>query len=258
MDNKKEKIDPIRDKYYVPIEKAELFGNVLFYGSAFLSFAIPLISKTACPLAYNITQSLFVLVVVFYCFVSLVIRLHLIPRAQDNRLKDFFSHAFNIPLTDEQTDGYYNNYETTPVRRIAAQALENSFYSKDTVSQMAKIERIKIIAYSTLWIAAILNRNTDLAIVSVGAQIIFSEQLISRWLHVEWLRTRFESIYDELFRLFKNVTKKRNFEVLALEITTRYEIVKSSGRITLSKRIFESRSKRNDKEWEKVRNLLFS
>ena len=257
MDNKQEKRDPIKDKFYGPLERAEIFGNLLFYSSALLSFAIVLLNKTVCPLAYNIIQSLFVVVVIFYCLVSMVIRLHLMPRAQENRLKDFFSHAYSIPLTDEQTDGYFNNNETTPIRRIAAQTLENSFYSKDTILQMAKIERIKVIVYGTLWLIAILNRNTDLALVSIGAQIIFSEQLVSRWLHVEWLRTRFESTYNELFKLFKSVSKKRNFEVLALEITTRYEITKSCGRITLSKRIFERRSERNDKKWEKVRNLLF-
>ena len=256
MDNTQEKKDPIQDKYYSPLEKAEFCGNILFYGSALLSLVIPLVNKTTYSLAYTITQSLFVLFVVFFFSVSIVIRLYLIPRAQENRLKDFFSHAYNIPLTDEQTDGYYNNNETTPIRRIAAQALENSFYSKDTILQMAKIERIKVIAYGTLWLAAILNRNTDLAWVSIGAQIIFSEQLVSRWLHVEWLRIRYECIYDELFKLFKSVTKKRNFEVIALEITTRYEIVKSSGQITLSKRIFEKRSKSNDKKWERVKNII--
>ncbi len=256
MDNKEEKRDPIRDNYYGPLERAEIFGNLLFYGSALFSFAIALVNKTVYPLAYNITQSLFVLFVVFYYLISMVIRLYLVPRAQENRLRDFFSHAYSVPLSDEQTDGYYNNEETTPVRRIAAQTLENSFYSKDTILQMAKIERIKVIAYGTLWLIAILNRNTDLALISIGAQIIFSEQLVSRWLHVEWLRTRFESTYNELFKLFKSVTKKRNFEVLALEITTRYEIAKSCGRITLSKRIFEKRSERNDKKWDEIKSII--
>ena len=219
---------------------------------------MPLVNKTLCLLTYNITQLLFVLIVAFFCIVSLTIRLYFMPHAQESRLKDFFSHAYKIPLSDELTNGYYNNEENTPIRRIAVQTLENSFYSKDTISQMAKTERIKVIVYGILWFAAILNRNTDLAWVAIGAQIIFSEQLISRWLHVEWLNRQFETIYNDLFKLLKNVTKKINSEMLALEITTKYEIAKSCGQITLSKKIFERRKKENDKKWESTQKTIIN
>ena len=45
---------------------------------------------------------------------------------------------------------------------------------------MAVFERMKIVAYVVIWIIAVLNRSTDLSTVGVAAQIIFSEQILSR------------------------------------------------------------------------------
>ena len=50
---------------------------------------MPLVNKTLCLLTYNITQLLFVLIVAFFCIVSLTIRLYFMPHAQESRLKDF-------------------------------------------------------------------------------------------------------------------------------------------------------------------------
>jgi hypothetical protein len=83
--------------------------------------------------------------------------------------------------------------------------------------------------------------------------IIFSEQILSRWLRVEWLRRQCERTYDDLFRLFQS---KGKLEVSALELLGRYEIAKATAAIPLSSRIFEQCCSRMNAEWAKIRATL--
>jgi len=58
--------------------------------------------------------------------------------------------------------------------------LENCFYTADTLAQMCTGERMKIAGYAVVWFIVALNRTTDLATIGVAAQILFSEQIVSR------------------------------------------------------------------------------
>jgi hypothetical protein len=161
--------------------------------------------------------------------------------------------VFGVPLSHEQTTGYYNSSISGDYNRIAAQLLENSLYSKDTALAMAKVERTKIVIYIIIWLLVALNRGSDLAAVVVVAQIVFSEQLLSRWFGLEWLRREFERTYDELFRLLHS---KAKLKVVVLEILGRYEFAKATAGITLSSHVFEKRSPATDAEWARIKKLL--
>ena len=63
MDKASEKIDPIRDRYYRPLETAEHALDYLFYISAALSLIAPLIDKRIYPVGYDWVQIAFVTVV---------------------------------------------------------------------------------------------------------------------------------------------------------------------------------------------------
>jgi hypothetical protein len=137
--------------------------------------------------------------------------------------------------------------------RIAAQVLENSFYSRDTAASMASEERIKIAIYALVWIIAVLNRSTDLGAIGVAAQIVFSEQIISRWLRVEWLRFKCEALFEALFQLIKS---RSALEVASVKVLGEYEVVKATAAITLSTRLFERNEERTTREWEEIRRTL--
>lgn len=247
------KVDPIGERYFRPLEVAEAVASGLFHVSAALSLAVPLVSQQDHPSLYALAQILFALCVIALFGVTLATRLYFSPRAQFKRFQDFLAHAYGKPLAAQRTSGYYNNSATTVPRRIAAQVLENSFYSHDTVSQMARIERIKIAVYLLLYIIVIFNRNTDLATIAVAAQIVFSEQIVSRWFRLEWLRHECERTYDDVYRQFQT---KGQFDAFSTEAVGRYEIVKATAAISLSSLIFNRRTDRTDAEWAKVRAAL--
>jgi hypothetical protein len=99
----------------------------------------------------------------------------------------------------------------------------------------------------------VFNRSTDLAAIAIAAQILFSEQVLSRWLRLEWLRRECEQTYDELFR---HLQSKGQIDVVALESLGRYEIAKATAALSLSSKIFERNAERTDAEWAKVRATL--
>ena len=248
-----EKLDPVGDEFFRPLLRAERCADGLFLCSAALSLAALLVDQKITPTAYTFVQIGFALSVMALFLCTLAIRLYFFPRAQVRRYQDFLSHAYEKPLSHKQTTGYYNNAETTVPTRIAAQVLESSFFSLDTLTRMSSRERIKVGVYVLVWVVTVLNRSTDLALVGVAAQILFSEQLLSRWLRLEWLRRECEKTFDDLFRLFQSEGK---VGVFALEILGRYEMAKATAAISLSSRIFEKNRLRMNDEWDEIRATL--
>ncbi len=251
-----DKIDTIREKCFNPLENAERAQSVLFYVSVVLSFAVLLIDEILYPIGYDIAQISFLISVVSLSIISLAIRLYFSPRAQEYRYKDFLFHAYGVKLSDEQTEGYYNNAESAPARRIAMQTLENSFYSKQTVAEMAKIERVKVCLYLLVWLIIVLNRNTNLAFIAIVMQLFFGEQILSRWLRIEWLKNKFERTFDDLLRLVQSKLADTLFEVSVLEITGKYEMAKTNAGITLSSKVFDRHCQETEKKWEEIRSSV--
>jgi hypothetical protein len=185
---------------------------------------------------------------------GLTARLYWSSRAQSKRISDFVSNAFDVPLIPERSQGFFNNAETEPFRRIAASLLENTLFSKVILLRMLRSERIKIAVYACVWLAALLNRATDLALITGIAQVILSEQIISKWVRMEWLRARVEGVYDDVYSLIQSTRNRGSKEINArvLEYLLRYETAKSQAGISLSTAIFKKLNTSLSSEWRKT------
>jgi hypothetical protein len=248
--------DPIRTRYYDAVELADKVSDWLFYTNAALSVASLLVEKQAHPIAYDWILIFFAVAVAALFTIGLVSRLYLTPRAEDKRRQDFFTSAFGVSLTHEKTDGYYNNDFSEPIKRMAAQVLENSHFSKVIALRMARTERIKMIAYAVIWLICVLNRQTDLGIVVAASQAVFSEQVVSKWLRLEWLRIRFEKTYDDVYRLFQSKPAAPKFNAMTLESLGMYETAKANAAITLSSKVFQRLNAELSAEWDRIRAEL--
>lgn len=136
-----QKVDPIRDRYFKPLEQAEQWFERLLFANAALSLAVPLIDRSLYPTAYAAVQISFATLVVVGAILGLGIKLYWGPRGAERRISDFVSSAFAVSLSPERTQGYYNNTETEPVRRAALQLLENSWFTKEIARLMAEVIR---------------------------------------------------------------------------------------------------------------------
>lgn len=228
----------------------------LFFINALLSFCTLLIDQEAQSQMYGVVLLLFGISVVAMFALGLILRLHLIPRAEDKRRQDFFSSACNVSLIHQQTDGYYNNDFKDPIKRIAAQVLENSLFSKEIALRMARRERVKVAMYALIWLVLLHNRRTDLGWIVVASQALFSEQIVSKWLRLEWLRVRFEKAFDDVYTLFQTRPSVAQFNAHALDALSMYETAKANAAVTLSSKIFDNLNAALSAEWEKVKTTL--
>ncbi len=245
--------DPIRDRYYRPLETAESASALLFWLSATLSFATILVDKGAHPSAYLVAQISFALAVAAYFFVGMAIRLYFFPRAEESRRKEFLSNALDVALIHERTSGYYNNSEREGFRRLLLCLMENAFFTKRILRAMAPSVRLRTSLYLGSWFAAALWRGVPLDWVLVGAQVLFSEELIAKWFRLEWLRMKTESLFDTTYKLVLSKPPADTLKGLALEAFGSYESAKSTAGILLSKPVFEKLNADLSAEWERVR-----
>lgn len=250
------KVDPIRSKYFAPLEIAEQASTALFGATATLSIFTLLIEKSSYPAIYNICQIVLIFAASALFIAELAIRFYLSPRALKMRRLDFLSQAFQLALTHEQTVGYYNNKLVDPFRKVAAQLLENSHFSKAITLEMVKVERLRSGIYGALLIAAFLVRYSDFSLITTAAQVILSSQIIARWVTMEWLRMQFEHSYSDLYNLFLTNPKQQVFQARTLEALTSYESSKALSGVTLSSAIFEKLNPSLSQQWEIIKQKL--
>lgn len=249
------KSDPIRKNYFGAVETFEIISDKLFFISALLSF-VALFTETSNPMLHDAVLLAFATSVFALFVVGLFLRLYLTPRAEDSRRHDFFSSACGVNLTHQQTDGYYNNNFSDPIKRMAAQVFENSHFSKAIARRMAIRERIKVGIYALVWILCLINRRSDIGLVVAASQAVFSEQIVSKFIRVEWLRMRFERTYEIMFQLFQSSPAKSPFTAIALDTMSMYETAKSNAAITLSSKLFDEMNSDLSMQWEQIKTAL--
>lgn len=244
--------DPIRERYYLPWQMSETLSSVLFWIAASLSFAALFVDKSVFPISNRIILTAFAVVVVAYFISGIANRLYFSPRAEEARRQDFLSNAFGIGLIHERTVGYYNNPETDPDRRLVLDVLENTFFSKAILREMALGIRIRTVLYLTAWICAAVWRETPLDWIAAGAQVLFSEELVSKWIRLEWLRTKAESIYSSTFKVILSDPGTARMRAFGTEAFGNYEAAKSVACVLLSETVFNKLNPELSAEWDRV------
>lgn len=250
------RLDPIRKSHYTPVHVMEFVSGLLFYVNALLSFGVLLIDREHQSGEYNLVLGMFSILVILMLVVGLALRLYLIPRAEDKRRQDFFGSACSVSLIHQKTDGYYNNDVKDPIKRMAAQVLENSLFSKTLAQHMVRRERIKVAVYLIAWLGLLLLKAPDVNWIFAASQAVFSEQVLSKWLRLEWLRTRFERVFEDVFKLFQAKPSIPTFCAMALDYVTSYESSKSNAGISLSSSVFDKLNPSLSAEWEAIKATL--
>ena len=250
--------DPIGDRYYKPLRRADAAGDWLFWIAAILSFAAVAMDKDAAPRIYGWINIIFIIAVAATFIIGIACRLYLTPRAEDNRRKDLIANSFDTSLTHESTTGYYNNAEKNPFRRIVVSVMESCFFTGRIAQLMLFRVRLLTAGYFLAFAICVLTRETDLGLIGAGAQAIFSEIVLSKWLRLEWLRHRSEQTYDAIGQLVRTggSFNREHVRAQALELVARYETSKANAGVVLSNALFEKHNPPLTKEWDAIRSTL--
>jgi hypothetical protein len=105
---------------------------------------------------------------------------------------------------------------------------------------------------------SVFNRTTELELLSVAAQAIFSQDIVARWLRMEWLRMRSEQVFNNSNRLFtSNLSfSQPTAQSQAIDLFSFYETTKSAAAILLSSSIFHKHNPQLTAEWDNIRSRL--
>jgi hypothetical protein len=255
------RLDPIGDHYYVPLSVSDRVERLLFYLSAAASFAPLTIDERTHHRLHELSLSVFVVTVVLSFGITVANRLYFFPRAQDARRRGLASDAFAVLLSQPLPVGYYSNTFPPSPLRLGACTLESVFFTKSILAKMARWERLRAIAYFTLWILATTFRDTDIDLLAAGAQLVLSEQILSRWMRLEWSRARMERLYDAAYQFFTtgaNLADAQNPKAQAYmaSLYADYEAAKMLGGIVVSKQIFDRERAALDVAWTEIEQSL--
>lgn len=250
--------DPIGPEFYVPLGTAEKVSDVAFYLAAVLSIVVLLVDKATAPKLYGAIQATFGVAVIGFFVSGIVIRTYFATRAQTNKVADFVSNAFSVPLVPSPSEGYYNTPAGDPFLRMGASVLENTLFTKAILNKMLRFERVRVCVYVLAWLWAAFYRATDLELLAVAAQVLFSEQLFSRWVRMEWLRSRVERLYDDLYGLIQSTSHmaSKEFRARVVEALIRYETSKAQAGLSLSSRLFNKMNTDLSVKWQSLSGQL--
>lgn len=250
--------DPINEKYFSILKTWESVSDRGFLVGIVLSFLILFVSEREHPDTFNAISIVFVVLSIALFGLGLAIRLFLAPNAEDRRREEFFATAYDVSLTADRTQKYYNNNVPSglPVRKSAAQTLENSFFSKHVVARMFRKALWVTVIYFLGWITVLLIRDIPLSFALLVSQLIFSEHILARLIRLYWLKARFENTYRSIRSLFITKIDGECFDSQALNLISAYECTKSSAGISLSSQIFDSLNSELTVEWDRDRANL--
>lgn len=252
------KIDTVGAKYYGPLKWLDSLGSGLFWLVSAASIGTLLVDRATHAWASDALQIVFIMGVVLYFAQGLVQRLYLFPHAEDQRRHQLLSDSYQVNLTHEVTAEYYNNSQTAPLRRLAASVMESAFFTREITGIMLVGQRWRSLIYLVIYLVAVFYRATDLAFIAIAAQAIFGEEILSRWLRLEWLAHRSTRAFDDLNRLFDDrlAFSRPGTQAHAIDSFSFYESSKSTAAVLLSSRIFSRENDRLSAEWDRIRQRL--
>jgi hypothetical protein len=139
------------------------------------------------------------------------------------------------------------------MQKIAAQTFENTLFTKEISRAMFNRQIPLGIIYGLIFVVGVANRDTSITLWSAAAQVLFGEQIFMRFVRLWWLQRRAEQIHEDLRRLYISGSTGVQFDSIAMDAYTRYEMSKSTAGITLSSKIYTELNPRLTNDWNQLR-----
>lgn len=252
-----ERVDTI-DSYFAKVSSINKLDSCLFILSIVFSFAV--FFSTEIIWLNSALNIIFIVITVLYVVVSNWVSLFLLRNAQSKRRIHLLSNSFGMKLDDEETYKYYNNPHSPSIVRLGVNVFENTLFTLRVTEEMVKMERLKGILYFLVLLILILIRDTDLNLIAIVAQTIFTTGLISNWIKLELLRSTSNRLLTEFRQIFLMSGSNINNSVhpLILNLVFRYETAVASMGVHLSSKVFHELNPRITTEWETIKSNVFT
>lgn len=177
---------------------------------------------------------------IIYIAVSFYTDLILKSDAEKERRKTMIADAFQVDITSNKTEIYYNNRSS--VKKLGVDSFESTLYIKTNLHSMIRYSGLKILFILIMWLIIFFNIEEGNMFIML-VQGLFSAEVLLNYIKMIYYHIHVSKmIYDDFYKLF--VTKNYN-ETSDLALVIKYVMdyetikIKSYCHIMLSSSFFE-------------------
>lgn len=176
--------------------------------------------------------------------------------AEMARRKNSIQLAFNLPLSELETDGYYNNSIKPSITKYAVNTFESNFFSKFIAGKMLMKSTLKallsiVILIITSWIIS------DGDILLIITQTVFSAYVIEDTIMLAIYKLKMDKLYDEAFSEFITIgIKDKKQKIWLLSYAIEYEAVKAHYKVRLDSNLFSTYNPELSRKWDTIQQKI--
>ena len=232
-------------KLYKPSKLLERICMSLFWANIVVSVINVFVSKLSsyCTILLIVFALLYMLLSVIDdgCFWFI---------AERERRKNAIQKAYDVALSEHDTEGYYNNSIKDHELSYAANIFESLFFTKEISKRMVFKSCVKsFLAIVVLIVACRFVENDEILLII--SQTAFSTTLIEETIRLILFLQRIRALYDDAYCQFvANGINKKTQRVWLRWFCVEYESIKAHYRIRLSESIFNKMNPELSKQWE--------
>lgn len=176
--------------------------------------------------------------------------------AEMARRKNSIQVAFNVPLAELETEGYYNNALAPSFGKYALNAFESNYFSSFVAGKMlVKSALMTLVSVVALFVTGWLVSNGDFLLII--SQAVFSAYVVEDTVSLAIYKLKLDNLYTEAYSSFITIgIRDENQKVWLLAYAVEYEVIKAHYKVRLDSTIFNEYNDELSKKWNLIQQKI--
>lgn len=242
------KVDP-EDILYKKASKLDIICKFLFIVNVLISFILFIYEM-------EFMFTIEIIIALVYLLFKILNDHYFWYEAEKERRKDNISNGFNVEISEEKTEGYYNNKFEPSFKKYVANVFESNYFSREISKRMIIYAAFKCLFVLVIFIIAALSylsNNIVLAIV----QVLFSAEVIEEAISIICYYFKINSLYEKARNELVTVgIVTKNQYVWLFEYCMEYENIKSYYKVRLDTKIYDKLNEELSNNWSKIEKQI--
>lgn len=176
--------------------------------------------------------------------------------AEMARRKNSIQVAFNVSLSELETEEYYNNHVEPSVVKYAMNTFEGNYFSKFIAGKMlGKSAVMSLVSIIVLIVTGWFISSGDILLAMT--QAIFSAYVIEDTLMLAIYKLKMDKLYDEAYSTLVTIGVKDEKQIVwLLAYAVEYEAIKAHYKVRLDSTIFNTYNDELSQKWEAIQQKI--
>ncbi len=223
--------------------------NVLFYINIILSLLLLFFGNLS-----GFVLPILILCSLFNPLLSLLDDCWFWYDAEAKRRASCIENAFEVDITNLDTEEYYNNRQQPSIKKYELNTFENIFFSKAISGKMLLPGGIKSFIIFALFILVSIKMKDENVILLIS-QTAFSANYICGFISLLIYNIRLNKLYDMFYNSLVSIgVNDSKSHIILLNLIIEYEAIKAHYKIRLSSKAFNKLNVSLSDEWKEIEN----